>query len=192
MEMHIVTPNVSFLGSKTTKRRNSCLTSVSKKPPKVVGAATATSRWPKEFAREMAKLFFGLGRPSAKSPNRVGPVQAEVLRIIRDRSGIAHGAGIAGYLRENFDADVSDAQTYIALRRLDVRGLIEPRPDTSDNRTTPSVGRRGRPHKLYSLTASGRRALEGGAADNSSTGTDAQMEGKFHGAKAKGPTPVVG
>lgn len=142
----------------------------------------------------MANKLFGLGRPGKKSPHRVGPVQAEILRIIRDKPELAHGAGIAGYLRKQGSQDVSDAQTYIALRRLDARGLIAELQLDPENGKTPSDSRRGRPHKLYSLTASGKRALEeGGAATNSKAGTDAQREGNFHnGARNKGPTPVVG
>lgn len=141
----------------------------------------------------MLAPFFGLGRPKADSPHKVGPVQAEILQIIRDHPGLAHGVGIAGYLRDHRGHDVSDAQTYIALRRLDARGLIAERNALSDSRNTPSDNRRGRPHKLYTLTASGKRALEqGGAAVNSKAGTDAQMEGKLHGAKTQDPTPVVG
>lgn len=141
----------------------------------------------------MASKFFGLGRPRADAPFKVGPVQAEILQIIRDHSNLAHGAGIAGYLRDHRHHNLSDAQTYIALRRLDARGLITERSTDPDTRKTPSDSRRGRPHKLYTLTASGRRALEqGGGANNSKAGADAQMEGRFHGAKTQYPTPVVG
>ncbi|MCS6623658.1 PadR family transcriptional regulator [Roseibacterium beibuensis] len=146
------------------------------------------------FRSEMSKKLFGLGRPSKTSPHRVGPVQAEILRVIRDKPDLAHGVGIAGYLRRQGNEDVSDAQTYIALRRLDARGLIAERQSEPDPRNTPSDSRRGRPHKLYSLTASGKRALEeGGGATNSKAGTDAQREGNFqNGAQTKGLTPVVG
>lgn len=141
----------------------------------------------------MVSNFFGLGRPRADAPLKVGPVQAEILQIIRDHPGLAHGAGIAGYLRDHRGHDVSDAQTYIALRRLDARGLIAERSPDTETKNTPSDSRRGRPHKLYTLTASGKRALEqGGGANNSKAGTDAQMEGRFHGAKTQDPTPVVG
>ncbi|WP_187971779.1 helix-turn-helix transcriptional regulator [Aquibium microcysteis] len=135
---------------------------------------------------------FGLGRPSAEAPNKVGPVQAEVLRIIRDNPGSAYGAGIAQRLRERCGDEVSDAQTYIALRRLLARGFIAERDPHARTPNTPSDSRRGRPHKHYALTASGKRALhEGGDASYSKAGSDAQMEGQFHGAKGY-PAPVVG
>ncbi|MGP3699738.1 PadR family transcriptional regulator [Rhodobacter sp. NSM] len=141
----------------------------------------------------MLGRFLGLGRPRADTPLKVGPVQAEILQIIRDHTELAYGVGIAGYLRERLGHDVSDAQTYIALRRLDARGLIAERNADLEAKDTPSDSRRGRPHKLYTLTASGKRALEpGGGAVNSNAGTDAQMEGRFRGAKAEDPTPVVG
>ena len=141
----------------------------------------------------MLSNFFGLGRPKADAPLKVGPVQADILQIIRDHPELAHGVGIAGFLRDHRGHDVSDAQTYMALRRLDARGLIVERSADTDTRNTPSDSRRGRPRKLYTLTASGMRALQqGGAADNSKAGTDAHVEGIFHGAKAKGPPPVVG
>ena len=75
----------------------------------------------------MAKSLVGTGRPSAKSPLRIGPVQADVLRVIRDKPDLAHGAGIAATLREIGHDDLSDAQAYIALRRLDALGLIAER-----------------------------------------------------------------
>jgi DNA-binding PadR family transcriptional regulator len=143
----------------------------------------------------MAKTVFGLGRPSARSPLKVGPVQVEILCIIRDHPDKAFGAGIAGHLRDHRGHDVSDAQTYIAIRRLDARGLIAERkaPARQSQPNTPSDSRRGRPHKLYSLTASGKRALEqSGTAANSKAGTDAQREGIFDAAYPEGPTPVVG
>lgn len=141
----------------------------------------------------MPLTFFGLGRPSAEAPNRVGPVQAEILRVIRDMPEKAHGVGIAEILRGRFDDTISDAQTYIAIRRLEVRGMICELTNKPENPPTPSIGQRGRPRKLYSLTASGRRALEDEAATrNSLARTDAQQRGTLYGAKKKGPTPLVG
>ena len=114
----------------------------------------------------MTWSIFGLGRPSADAPNRVGPVQAEILQIIRDVPEKAHGVGIAEILRSRHGDSFSDAQTYIALRRLDVRGLVTVDSGASD-KITPSKTQRGRPRIYYTLTASGWRALEDGAASNS-------------------------
>lgn len=115
--------------------------------------------------------FVGLGRPSADQPLRVGPVQAAILMIIRDFPDHAHGVGIATVLRCEFDREITDAQTYVGLRRLESRGLIAARSNNHSNgqETTPSKsqGRRGRPHKTYFLTASGKRALESVVAGNS-------------------------
>lgn len=178
-------------GSRTW--RTTCKTYLVSSPPPSLSPSARRALTTLKVASEMAPKLFGLGRPRADAPLKVGPVQAEILQIIRDHSDLAHGVGIAGYLRDHRGHDVSDAQTYIALRRLDVRGLIAERNAETDIRNTPSDSRRGRPHKLYTLTASGKRALEqGGAANNLKAGTDAQMEGVFHGAKEKGPTPVVG
>lgn len=138
----------------------------------------------------MTWSIFGLGRPSADAPNRVGPVQAEILQIIRDVPEKAHGVGIAEILRSRHGDTFSDAQTYIALRRLEVRGLISERSDAPDNKTTPSAVQRGRPRKLYALNASGMGALKDEAAVDSWTKPDAQPRRKLERANAKRPTLV--
>jgi len=115
----------------------------------------------------MTWSIFGLGRPSADAPNRVGPVQAEILQIIRDVPEKAHGVGIAEILRGRHGDTFSDAQTYIALKRLDARGLVTVDGGALEKGTTPSKAQRGRPRIYYTLTASGWRALEDGAASNS-------------------------
>lgn len=141
----------------------------------------------------MPRRLFGLGRPSASAPHRVGPIQADVLRVVRNHPEHAHGVGIAGFLRDHEGSDVSDAQIYIALQRLDARDLVVERAKGAVSEITPSASRRGRPRKLYSLTASGKRALEGGAAMDSKADTDAREENSSRDdQEAKGLTPVVG
>ena len=141
----------------------------------------------------MTWSIFGLGRPSADAPNRVGPVQAEILQIIRDFPEKAHGVGIAEVLRGRHGDTFSDAQTYIALKRLDVRGLVAVSDDnrTRVEETTPSKAQRGRPRIYYTLTASGWRALEDGAAINSSGEySGAQPRRNLESAIKKRPTLV--
>lgn len=176
------------------KQRNlKCSIYLSPSPRRRVQSTPPRAPSKPEVASEMESKLFGLGRPRADAPLKVGPVQAEILQVIRDHVDIAYGVGIAGYLRDHRGHDVSDAQTYIALRRLDARGLIAERSPETEKQNTPSDSRRGRPHKFYTLTASGKRALQyGGGAANSKAGSDAQMEGRFHGAKEEGPAPVVG
>lgn len=143
------------------------------------------------------------GRPKGGAPQKVGPVQATVLAAIRDNPSAAHGIGIARHLRRHLDPDIADAQVYVALRRLEARGLIVKRTDTDtlgdatdpqiENR--PSTGRRGRPHKLYSLTVSGRRALERVGAEISTSNPGASAKkGKDPDDRTLGttPTPLVG
>lgn len=151
-----------------------------------LGLQTAT-----EGKDEMPISLFGLGRPSARDPDRVGPVQAKILSFVATQTGDAHGVSIAQHLRTAHDAEFTDAQAYVALKRLEARGFLASDMTPSDNdKTTPSKRSRGRPRKYYSLTSSGRRALKGVGVDNSGLNPDGDQEGKYYDHQISRPTVV--
>jgi PadR family transcriptional regulator PadR len=79
-----------------------------------------------------------------------GTLDMLVLRTLR--LGPAHGYGIAGALRHNSqDAlDVEFGSLYPALKRLELKGWIASKWETSEH---------NRRAKVYRLTAAGRRQL---------------------------------
>jgi DNA-binding PadR family transcriptional regulator len=82
----------------------------------------------------------------------LGPVQVAILRSIERNPAEAYGAAITTELHESVGGELVDAQVYIALKRMESRGLVKG--------ISESGGRRGRPRKVYSLTGSGRQALK--------------------------------
>jgi len=122
-----------------------------------------------------------IGRPSRDDPNKVGPLQEAILRRIASCPAEAHGIGIARALR-NEHPDLPDAQVYVALRRLEARGIIELAALDTNSTHTPSSskGRKGRPRKFYALTGSGKRAITG-AAEPHSKSAPVMTEGCFYG-----------
>lgn len=136
---------------------------------------------------------FGLGRPSRQNPNRVGPIQGEMLSFIATHAEDAHGVGIARHLRAAIDPEMTDAQAYVALKRLEARGFLSSQTISKDSHdTTPSKRSRGRPRKYYSLTPSGRRALNGVGVENSGSDPDGIRKGIFDDYQQTDPTTVVG
>lgn len=95
--------------------------------------------------------FFGRNRA-------LGTVQVWILKVIEADAGRAYGTAITETLSEFTGRAMADAQVYMALRRLEQRGFISAKAD--DLPSGPSVRSRGRPRKVYELTASGKRALE--------------------------------
>jgi len=72
--------------------------------------------------------------------------------------GPRHGFAVARWIKETSDGalDVEDRALYVALHRLEERGLIAAEWGLSDN---------NRKAKYYELTAKGRRALRSKSAD---------------------------
>ena len=72
--------------------------------------------------------------------------------------GPRHGYAVAGWIRETSDGAIAveDRALYVALHRLEERGLISAEWGLSEN---------NRKAKYYRLTAAGRRALRTKAAD---------------------------
>lgn len=94
----------------------------------------------------------------------------------------AHGIGIARALRHELDPDLPDAQVYVALRRLEARGIIELSKDV-DKTNSPSLsnGPRGRRRKLYALTVSGKRAISDAATNSKSEPGQSSNRGDGYG-----------
>lgn len=140
------------------------------------------------------KAVVGIGRPSRERPARIGPVQAKLLAFVGAHPDRAHGAGIAEHFRQNQDPAFGDAQAYVAIKRLEARGfLVSVEPP---HEPLPSKRSQGRPHKYYSLTASGRRALEGVAVEGLSSNPGVKRKGDSIDdaiqATREGQSPVVG
>jgi len=77
----------------------------------------------------------------------------DVLILETLNNGALHGYAISRWIRETTDdvLAVEEGALYPALRRLEKKGLLESRWDTTDT---------GRQAKFYELTAKGRTALE--------------------------------
>jgi DNA-binding PadR family transcriptional regulator len=81
-----------------------------------------------------------------------------VIRAIQFLGLSASGTEIRAHIAKQTDTDLEAAKVYVALARLEHQGLVR----SSDEKERPA-GRRGRPRRIYKLTASGLRALEAGA-----------------------------
>lgn len=77
----------------------------------------------------------------------------DVLILKTLSRGALHGYGISKYVRERSREmlDVQEGALYPALRRLEARGLLESRWDSTDT---------GRQAKFYGLTPEGEAELE--------------------------------
>ena len=81
-----------------------------------------------------------------------------VLRAIAYLGVRASGIEIREHIENQTSEEMPAAKVYVALSRLEDQGLVIAR----DENEWPA-GRRGRPRRIYSLTASGLRALRAGA-----------------------------
>ena len=120
----------------------------------------------------MSWFDIGLGRPKRDGAVRLGPIQAAVLRVVRDHPSDAHSVAIAKRLRCLGEEDVANSQVYVALRRMETRGLVAEQKHSVEGRSKASrdmknLSRRGRPHVMFTITPFGRRALSNVAANNS-------------------------
>jgi DNA-binding PadR family transcriptional regulator len=137
----------------------------------------------------MALNLPGLTRRKA-SGQPLGLTQVAILASI-EGGHATNGTAIAARISRMIGREVSDAQVYVALGRLQDRGFIASRADTA---TMPSERKRGRPKVHYALTAAGRRALTSAGAYLPSTGPFVQSSSRgTHGGTKKSPhlTPVV-
>lgn len=82
-----------------------------------------------------------------------------VLRTVHHLGLNASGTEVrASLARQTGDQDLEAALIYGALKRLEAQGLV-----TSSDATERPAGRKGRPRRIYVVTASGLRAIEAGS-----------------------------
>lgn len=118
----------------------------------------------------------------------LGLVQVAILNVIDRNPDRAYGVAITDEVSRVVGRELTDAQVYMALQRLEEHGLVTVRVDIV---SLPPKRSRGRPRKFYALTASGRKAIENAGAYFS---TSSFMQSITHeGASQEGliPTPVV-
>jgi DNA-binding PadR family transcriptional regulator len=82
-----------------------------------------------------------------------------VLRLVSILGKRAYGVEIRDRLSQQLRSDVPAAQVYVMLRRLEDYGFVV----ATDQNVTKSAGRKGRPRRVYEITAPGQRALTVGA-----------------------------
>jgi DNA-binding PadR family transcriptional regulator len=81
-----------------------------------------------------------------------------VLRAVSSLGLRASGTEIRDLIARQTDEDLEAAKVYVALSRLEDQGLVN-----AQNENERPAGRRGRPRRIYKLTAPGLRALTAGA-----------------------------
>ncbi|MEZ4585000.1 MAG: PadR family transcriptional regulator [Gemmatimonadales bacterium] len=84
----------------------------------------------------------------------LGGFEHQVLLAVLRLGGAAHSAPIVLEMEDRGRQSVSPAAVYIALRRLERRGLV-----TSHSRP-PEEGERGRPRRVFAPTPRGLRLLK--------------------------------
>lgn len=80
------------------------------------------------------------------------------LRAITYLGLNASGTEIRELIARQTEEELAAAKVYVALSRLEDQGLVR-----AQDETERPAGRRGRPRRVYELTASGLRALQAGA-----------------------------
>lgn len=93
-------------------------------------------------------------RPSLRT---LGSIQLHILRAVGANAAEAYGTAVTDRVNAELGRDIPDAQVFLALQRLTDHGLVE---KAADQNPMLSERTRGRPRVFYSLTSSGRRALE--------------------------------
>jgi DNA-binding PadR family transcriptional regulator len=107
----------------------------------------------------MKKQRRSSGVRSASSAVRVprGLMYA-ALRAVSFLGLRASGTEIRALIARQTDGDLEAAKVYVALSRLEGQGLV-----SAQDEIERPAGRRGRPRRIYKLTATGLRALQMGA-----------------------------
>lgn len=82
-----------------------------------------------------------------------------VLRLVSILGRRAYGVEIRDRLSQQHGSEVPAAQVYVMLRRLEDYGFVVAKNQGS----AKSAGRKGRPRRVYEVTAPGQRALAAGA-----------------------------
>jgi DNA-binding PadR family transcriptional regulator len=88
------------------------------------------------------------------SANGVGDFQGIILEIVSQLNSRAYGIEIRSLVSEKLKREVHQPQVYAALMRLENLGLLASYIDKEI-----SAGQRGRPRRVYEVTAPGLRML---------------------------------
>jgi DNA-binding PadR family transcriptional regulator len=86
-----------------------------------------------------------------------GEITMTTLDVIWRQPEKAYGAMITKAVSSRVGRDLSDAQVYVTLGRLEASGFLKA---LLTENSMPSVNSKGRPRKMYTLTAKGVRALD--------------------------------
>lgn len=92
-----------------------------------------------------------------KSQKMLGIIQLAIMSVIRSFPEKAYGTAIAKLVSQQIHKEMSDAQVFVTLNRLERQGFVT--PNISEKEPSEKKGP-GRPKKRYTLTASGLRALD--------------------------------
>jgi len=82
-----------------------------------------------------------------------------VLRLVSLLGSRAYGVEIRERLSQQHGSEIPAAQVYVMLRRLEDYGFVVGK----DQGLAKSAGRKGRPRRVYEITAPGQRVLAAGA-----------------------------
>ena len=94
---------------------------------------------------------------NGKTQKMLGIIQLAIMSVIRSFPEKAYGTAIAKLVSQQTHKEMSDAQVFVTLNRLERQGFVT--PDISAKGPSEKKGP-GRPKKHYVLTASGLRALD--------------------------------
>jgi PadR family transcriptional regulator, regulatory protein PadR len=111
-------------------------------------------------------------------------IQFAVLRSVAILGNRAYGTEIQEFLERNADKYLPAAQIYVALQRLQDRGLVQ---SNYEDAHLPTQGRKVHRRRVYSLTATGLRSLEAGLKLYGVPTPDGNGGGVF---KEDGPEPA--
>jgi PadR family transcriptional regulator, regulatory protein PadR len=103
--------------------------------------------------------------------DKIGVLEAEVLRAVMARSGDAYGLSVIQFMQLDTGRSVSVGAVYTVLERLERKGFLESRW----GEVTPERG--GRRKRLYTVNAAGQMALDGSAAGASCQNKPAEWRG---------------
>jgi DNA-binding PadR family transcriptional regulator len=90
---------------------------------------------------------------SVKTPSGLTFVVLQLISVMKKN---AFGVQIRERLSQQIEREVPAAQVYVTLRRLEDAGFVEATEEQS------TVGRKGRPRRIYQVTALGQRTLQAG------------------------------
>lgn len=105
--------------------------------------------------RKMAGSIDLRQSPVLDNFNIIGEFQNHILSSVLHLK-TAYGVQIRDYLAAKLDRDIHLPQVYTALAKMEIAGLLEGKVQ---NKTSAGLNTRGRPRRIYTITAPGLRML---------------------------------